>query len=91
MVKARENKGVLIASGLIAGAAIIGVFKSFLNIVSESTLKAVDVSGIYGGNDSASNWAGLIAFIGLGLFVYLNSRSAKPIPGAEDAPSLGGH
>ncbi len=76
-VKARNDKGILLASGLIAGAAIIGVIKSVLKLASERTLDAVDMSGIVGDHASA-NWLGLFAFLLLCTFVYIDCRRAKP-------------
>ncbi|MBK8269829.1 MAG: OPT/YSL family transporter [Planctomycetes bacterium] len=74
--KARNDKGILLASGLIAGAAIIGVIKSIIKLINDSALDAVDISH-YVGDEAAQNWAGLIAFGILCLFVYLDCLRAK--------------
>ena len=82
--KARSDRGVLIASGLIAGAAILGVVKSLL-LSFEPTkrfLDALDLSASLGGAESAfSNWAGLAAFLALCALVVLDCRRA----GTENA------
>lgn len=87
--KARNNKGILLASGLIAGGAIMEVLVNFTKIVDEYGLgnkfmPFIDFSGrmMDGGADPESlartqNWLGLILFLGLCLFVYLDCRRAK--------------
>ena len=76
--KARNDKGILIASGLIAGAAILGVLKSFMILWAPGVLKAVDVSQAMGSGATA-NWIGLLAFLALCLFIYIDSCRAKPM------------
>jgi putative OPT family oligopeptide transporter len=79
--KVRTDRGILIASGLIAGAAIIGVVKSIVAIASDQALKRIDLSSIWGEGPDAealSSWAGLILFLGLCVFVYWDSCRAKP-------------
>ncbi len=53
--KARSSKGILLASGLIAGAAIIGVFKSILTLAAPGLVVALDFSSrrILGGGADA--------------------------------------
>jgi len=78
--KARSDRGVLIASGLIAGAAILGVVKSLLLSfgATKRWLEALDVSERLGGPESAlSNWGGLAAFLALCALVYLDCQRAK--------------
>lgn len=99
--KARSNKGILLASGLIAGGAIMEVLVNFTSALDEQFLGSkvmvgakeqivgvimpfLDVSGrmIEGGMDPASlariqNWIGLIAFLLLCIFVYVDCRRAK--------------
>ncbi len=85
--KARSDKGILVASGLIAGAAIIDVLLNGLSILDEKAfgnrvMPALDFGRrVLGSGDSAlraQNWLGLIAFVLLCLFVYLDCRNAKP-------------
>ncbi len=87
--KARNDKGILIASGLIAGAAIIDVLLNGLGILDEKyfsnrVMPALDMSRriLGSGFDPVrwarlSNWLGLIMLAGLSLFVYLDCRRAK--------------
>jgi uncharacterized oligopeptide transporter (OPT) family protein len=101
--KARSNKGILIASGLIAGGAIMEVLVSFTGAVDEIAFGAkktladgselivgkimpfLDMSGHmidWGANPESlariENWLGLLFFLGLCVFVYLDCRRAKP-------------
>ncbi len=91
--KARSNKGILIASGLIAGGAIAGVFDSVLTAVDDQLLTAtelketlaVPVHRIEGGAAEETvvqqgNLLALGAFVLLGLWSYWDSRRAKPEP-----------
>lgn len=88
--KARNDKGVLVASGLIAGAAIIDVLISGMQILDERyvngrIMPSLDIarrlldSGM--NPDSlvrTTNWLGLLAFAILCSFVYFDCRRAKP-------------
>ncbi|MBI4718500.1 MAG: OPT/YSL family transporter [Planctomycetes bacterium] len=86
-VKARNDKGILIASGYIAGAAIIGVVLRGLSAwpVTERWLEALDMPRrwILAGGDPAgigrnANWWGLTAFLLLCLLVFWDVRRAEP-------------
>ncbi len=98
--KARHDKGIIIASGFIAGAAITGVLLNGLPEIpligpffrwifdSVNVLSAM----INGGSDPAElgrtfNWFGLIAFLALCAFIFWDSRRAKE----GDGPSIGEH
>ncbi|MBU0638531.1 MAG: OPT/YSL family transporter [Planctomycetes bacterium] len=100
--KARTNKGILIASGLIAGGAIMEVLVSFTGAIDElwlgkqtmvgteeqlvgKIMPFLDCSGrmIDAGWDPeklarTQNWLGLILFLGLCIFMYIDCRRAKP-------------
>lgn len=68
--KSRKDKGTLIASGYIAGGAIIGVVSAILK------WKSVNLSvGLAG--KPAGEWLGLIMFIGLLLFTYLYATKGE--------------
>jgi len=74
--KARNDKGILIASGLIAGGALIGVFDALLKFIQDkmqvSILPDLDNTGEFG------NWLGLIVFVALAVFLYWDATRAKP-------------
>jgi OPT family oligopeptide transporter len=88
--KARGDKGILVASGLIAGAAIIDVLTNALAIVDEQVLHdrvmpALDFTNRmiqrFGSAEEwarRNNWLGLLAFLMLSLLVYIDCRRAKP-------------
>jgi putative OPT family oligopeptide transporter len=90
--KARNDKGVLVASGLIAGAAIIEVFCNGLAIfdselVGNKIMPWLDMTEtmLRGRTPEQlaqlKNWLGLAAFGLLSLLMYLDCRRAKPAPG----------
>ena len=81
------------ADHFIAGAAIMGVLLNGLRSWSftEGMMDALDMlsSMINSGSDPAAlgrmfNWFGLFAFLALCLFMYLDSRRARPAPVAEE-------
>jgi putative OPT family oligopeptide transporter len=79
---ARHEKGTLIASGFIAGGALVGVFAALLRLLEDMTgrtlvpdlTKALPVLGEWG------NWLGLVVFLALAAFVYAVSRKAAAEP-----------
>ncbi|MEK7711350.1 MAG: OPT/YSL family transporter [Planctomycetota bacterium] len=87
LAKARNDKGILIASGFIAGAAIIGVVLRGLSAwsVTERFVENLDFQRkwiLAGGDPNAigrnANWLGLCAFIALCLVVLWDARRARP-------------
>ncbi|MFQ5589842.1 MAG: OPT family oligopeptide transporter [Phycisphaerae bacterium] len=89
--KARSDKGILIASGLIAGGAIIGVLQSMLTALDDEYLTRVKLMEwleipnhlIEGGTNPDAylrlcNWLGLLAFMALAWFTYWDSCRARP-------------
>lgn len=81
---ARHEKGTLIASGFIAGGALVGVFAALLRFFEDSfkTTLIPDLTrlGAFGAFLAAwGNWLGLLAFFALGAFVYLASLKAEPV------------
>ena len=64
--KARHEKGTLIASGFIAGGALIGVFSALLRFLEDSTGRTIvpDLTKLTGPwLESWHNWMGLGAFL----------------------------
>lgn len=88
--KARTNKGILIASGLIAGGAIMEVLVNFTGALDDlwwgtTVMPFIDLGGRMldsGVNPQAlvrtENWLGLAFFLLLCIFVYFDCRRAKP-------------
>jgi len=82
LARARHEKGTLIASGFVAGGAIIGVLTALLRFFEESAGRTFvpDLTrwGGFGALLAAwSNWLGLGLFLPLGLWVYLVSCRAR--------------
>jgi putative OPT family oligopeptide transporter len=67
--KARSEKGILIASGLIAGGALAGVFDAL-----SKTLGFVPPPFLAEG---VRNWLGLFVFLALATWLYWDSKKAK--------------
>jgi len=85
LAHARHEKGTLIASGFIAGGALVGVLAALLKFVEDSTgstivpdLTKLPVLGPWLAD--WSNWAGLVLFSLLALWVYSDSRREKAEP-----------
>jgi putative OPT family oligopeptide transporter len=83
-VKARTDRGVLIASGLIAGGAIMGAFDAIAAAVikqltgSTAAKDAVHILSDHAFEGIPGEVVGTIALVALCLFVVLFSRRAKP-------------
>ncbi len=80
---ARHEEGTLVASGFIAGGALVGVLAALLRFVEDSTgrhlvpdLTQLPVLGAW--VTAWGNWTGLLVFLLLGLGVYWYSRRSAP-------------
>jgi putative OPT family oligopeptide transporter len=71
---ARNNRGTLIASGLIAGGALAGVADGVISWVADARGATV---WSFANHGSFGNWLGLILFCGLALFVIWDASRAK--------------
>ena len=67
-----QDRGTLIASGLIAGGALIGVIGSFIKWIESQSGKTImpDV----GNTGYAGNWLGLAMFVILCIAIYFTAR-----------------
>jgi len=79
LAKARHEKGTLIASGFIAGGALVGVLAALLKFVEDSTGRTLvpdltAVPGIGTWLSAWGNWVGLAVFLALGAFVYVSAK-----------------
>jgi putative OPT family oligopeptide transporter len=79
VAKIRHEKGTLIASGFIAGGALVGVLAALLRFIEESRGVTIvpDLTALGGFGallGSWSNWLGLGVFLMLGGWVYWVSR-----------------
>lgn len=78
--KARHEKGTLIASGFIAGGALVGVLSALIRFVEDSWKVSIipDLMEIAGSwLKEWHNWIGLIMFLLLALGLYLDARREK--------------
>jgi putative OPT family oligopeptide transporter len=78
--KARHEKGTLIASGFIAGGALVGVLAALLRFIEDSWQVSfipdlVKICGPW--LQEWHNWLGLVMFLLLAAGVYLDSRREK--------------
>ena len=78
--KARHDKGTLIASGFIAGGALVGVLAALLKFVEDAAhvaivpdLTRVATLGLGPWIEAWGNWIGLAVFLLLGAGVYWDS------------------
>jgi putative OPT family oligopeptide transporter len=67
--KARGERGILIASGLIAGGALAGVF--------DALSKTLGFEPELGLSEGFKNWLGLFVFLALATWLYWDSKRAK--------------
>lgn len=74
--KIRHDKGTLIASGLIAGGAIIGVVAALLKFM-EAHFHVHIIPNFHNAEAHFGNYLGLVIFILLGTFLYWDSVHAK--------------
>ena len=72
--KARENRGVLIASGLMAGGAIMGVVASFIKLKWASGFPLLSEAAATG---KLGESIGLLALVALCAYVVIYSRRAR--------------
>jgi uncharacterized oligopeptide transporter (OPT) family protein len=80
--RARHEKGTLIASGFIAGGALVGVLAALLKFVEDSAgvtiVRDLTTAPALGPWLAAwGNWLGLLAFLLLGLGVFLDSHRER--------------
>ena len=79
LAKARHEKGTLVASGFIAGGALVGVLAALLKFMEDSLHVTLvpDITrwGGFGNWVGAwSNWAGLVVFVLLALGLYFDAK-----------------
>jgi len=73
--KARHDRGTLVASGLIAGGALAGVFKGVVDVLQERLHR--EFVPQLGNTGWGGNWLGLAVFVALGLGVWLDARRIR--------------
>jgi putative OPT family oligopeptide transporter len=83
--RARNNRGTLIASGLIAGGALAGVFDGIVSWIADATGRTTPA---FGNIDRFGNWLGLAMFIALAAFVIWDASRARSEEGAGPEISM---
>ncbi len=83
--KARNNRGTLIASGLIAGGALAGVFDGILSWIADA--RGAELPR-FGNTGVLGNWLGLVMFALLAAFVIWDTSRARPEEGAGPEISM---
>jgi putative OPT family oligopeptide transporter len=81
--KARQDKGTLIASGFIAGGALVGVLAALLKFLEDSAKVSIipdltALPGLGGVLSAWGNWLGLFLFLALGAAVFWDSWRERP-------------
>jgi putative OPT family oligopeptide transporter len=77
--KARHEKGTLIASGFIAGGALVGVLTALLKFI-EQTWNVILIPNLAKGAPwllEWQNWTGLVMFVLLSIGLYIDGRREK--------------
>ena len=82
LTKARYDKGTLIASGFIAGGALVGVLAALLKFLEElwhvSLIPDFTRTALGPFLEAWGNWLGLLVFLLLAVGVYLDARRERP-------------
>ena len=87
LLRARTNRGTLIASGFIAGGALAGVADAVIRGIAASR-GLEDLWWEAGFVGSGGNVAGLLVFLGLCAWIWLDARRAKMEEGAGPVISM---
>jgi len=74
LFKARENRGILVASGLMAGGGIMGVIASAFKIKWPDGFPILSVEAAEG---AKGEWIAIVAMTALCVFTVVYSRAAK--------------
>ena len=88
LAKARQEKGTLIASGFIAGGALVGVLAALLRFTEDSWGRTLvpdltRLPGIGRFLESWTNWIGLLVYLGLAAALFWDSWRER----VEEAPT----
>jgi putative OPT family oligopeptide transporter len=76
--KLRNDRGTLIASGLIAGGALAGVLDGMVKMAEDQW--GTTLLPDFANTGPAGNWLGLAVFAGLGAFIYWDSVKVRREP-----------
>jgi hypothetical protein len=80
LARARGDRGILIASGLIAGGALAGVLSALVQFVESDVIGHPLFTRLTWAQTDAGNWLGLVVFAGICAYIYLDARRVRPGP-----------
>lgn len=83
--RARNNRGTLIASGLIAGGALAGVADGILSWIADARSASIPAFGNLG---AFGNWLGLVLFCALAVYVVWDAGRAREEEGSGPEISI---
>ena len=86
LAQARGNRGMLIASGFIAGGAIAGVADGMTRFAFDWFKRPIAYG--FGNDGGVGNWMGLAVFVALGVFLWWDARRATEAEGAGPEISM---
>lgn len=87
LASARQNRGILVSSGLIAGGALAGVMSAVIQFIEKDLAGSEFIPRINFTEGAGANLLGLAMFFGICGYIYFDARRAS----AEEAgPDLGG-
>jgi putative OPT family oligopeptide transporter len=73
--RARRERGTLIASGFIAGGALMGVLGAVIKWIE--TEKSIHILPDFANDGAFGNWLGLIMLAALCIYVYVDAKRAQ--------------
>jgi len=73
--RARRERGTLIASGFIAGGALMGVLGAVIKWIE--TEKAITILPDFHNEGAFGNWLGIAMLAALCIYVYVDAKRAK--------------
>jgi putative OPT family oligopeptide transporter len=80
IVRARNERGILVASGLIAGGALAGVLSALAQFLESDVVGHRFIPRIGFTEGDGANLMGLVMFLGICAYMYVDARRARPDP-----------
>ena len=76
LAEKRQNRGILIASGFIAGGAIMGLLSTVIKFTNQY-VPIEDAMRLSLGDKPAGEWLSLFMLIGLCVYMYIDAKRVK--------------
>lgn len=77
VVRARNERGILVASGLIAGGALAGVVSALVQFLETDVAHRRFIPRVGFTEGDGANLMGLVMFLGICVYMYVDARRAK--------------